>query len=469
MTSNYQVGMIGLGTMGSNLVLNLNDKGFRVAGYDKDPEKVKILNKLVKDDTLCAFENISDFTASLSSPRLIMLLVPAGQIVDYVITDLMPLLQEGDLVIDCGNSHFTDTQVRIDLLEKKGLHFMGVGISGGETGARFGPSIMPGGDKEAYSHLAPMLEAIAAQVNEEPCTAYMGNGAAGHYVKMVHNGIEYALMQLISEAYHFLKQHGFTNQQLHETFDRFNKGRLQGYLIEITAAIFLQKDGDTANYLLDKILDTAHQKGTGAWMSQDAMNVQYPIPVIDAAVAQRIMSSLKLERVAAALKAEPLQENGSAGELEKIAEEALYAGFIISYSQGLSMLQKASAFYKFETPIREVAAIWRGGCIIRAGLLENIMEAYDRNPELKSLLVDKRMGEEIKAALPGLQSFVSKAIKEGIPVPGLAAAVNFFTSYHSSWLPANLVQAQRDFFGAHTFERNDQEGVFHNIWNETIQ
>ncbi|MEO7445488.1 MAG: NADP-dependent phosphogluconate dehydrogenase [Ferruginibacter sp.] len=470
MNKTFQVGMIGLGTMGSNLVLNLNDKGYRVAGYDKDATKVAVMNKLVKDDTLAAFENIGDFVTALVPPRLVMLLVPAGKIVDYVIGDLKPLLAKGDLIIDCGNSHFTDTTARIKSLDDLGFHFMGVGISGGETGARFGPSIMPGGDKEAYRHLAPMLEAIAAQVNEEPCTAYMGHGAAGHYVKMVHNGIEYALMQLLAETYHMLKKNGYTNEQLHNLFDKWNKGRLQGYLVEITAAIFQQKDGDTPDYLVDKILDTAHQKGTGAWMSQDAMNVQSPIPVIDAAVSQRILSALKAERVAASKKISlPAPSAVSTNDIEKIAEEALYAGYIISYAQGMAMMQQASTFYKFETNIRDVAAIWRGGCIIRAGLLEDIMKAYDADTNLVNIMMDNGMSSKLSEAMPGFTQFLSAALHSRVPVPAFSAAFNYYTSYHSAWLPANLVQAQRDFFGAHTFERNDRDGVFHNIWNETIQ
>ncbi|MEO7264239.1 MAG: NADP-dependent phosphogluconate dehydrogenase, partial [Ferruginibacter sp.] len=379
---NYQVGMIGLGTMGCNLVLNMNNSGYRVAGYDKDPLKIDVLNKLATNDSLKAFAGIADFVSSLQTPRIIMLLVPAGKVVDYVINDLIPLLQPGDIIVDCGNSHFTDTAIRVETLSKLKFHFVGIGISGGETGARYGPSIMPGGDKEVYPVLSPILQSIAARVNEQPCTAYMGNGAAGHYVKMVHNGIEYALMQLISETYHLLKKSGsLNNTQLHQVFDQWNKSRLQAYLIEITAAIFLQKDENGKDFLLDNILDTAHQKGTGAWMSQDAMTIQSPIPSIDASVSQRMLSALKKERIEAADIDNINNEKTSdihSESLENLVEEALHAAFIICYTQGMAMLQQGSLYYKFDIPIKDVASIWRGGCIIRAAMLEDIMQAYEK-------------------------------------------------------------------------------------------
>ncbi|MEO6404425.1 MAG: NADP-dependent phosphogluconate dehydrogenase [Ferruginibacter sp.] len=469
----YQVGMIGLGTMGCNLVLNMNDSGYRVAGYDKDISKIDILNKLATNDSLKAFSDIKDFAAALQTPRIIMLLVPAGKVVDYVINDLVPLLQPEDIIIDCGNSHFTDTAIRVETLSKLKLHFVGIGISGGETGARYGPSIMPGGDKEVYPLIAPILQAVAARVNDQPCTAYMGNGAAGHYVKMVHNGIEYALMQLISEAYHLLKiKAGYTNEQLHALFDGWNKGRLKAYLIEITAAIFLQKDENGKGYLLDNILDTAQQKGTGAWMSQDAMTIQSPIPSIDASVSQRMLSALKQERMIAAaankLDQQPIQKN-PIENLPALLEEALHAACMICYSQGMTMLRQGSIYYKFDIPIKDVAAIWRGGCIIRASMLEDIMQAYNNDEALNNLVMAPAFALPLRNALGALKEIVKTGVDNNIPLPAFSACLNYYLSYHSAWLPANLVQAQRDFFGAHTYERTDSEGTFHTIWNETIQ
>lgn len=467
----YQVGMIGLGTMGCNLVLNMNDSGFRVAGYDKDPAKIDILNKLSTNDTLKASADIKDFVSALQTPRIIMLLVPAGKIVDYVIDDLVPLLKAGDIIIDCGNSHFTDTAIRVEKLNKLNLHFVGIGISGGETGARYGPSIMPGGDKEVYPIIAPILQAVAARVNEEPCTAYMGNGAAGHYVKMVHNGIEYALMQLISEVYHLLKAEGFDNTQLHNIFDKWNNGRLKAYLIEITAAIFLQKDENEKDYLLDSILDTAHQKGTGAWMSQDAMSIQSPIPAIDASVTQRMLSAMKKDRqIASAMfnNTSTTTSNENNQHIPALLEEALHAAFIICYAQGMSMLQQGSLYYKFEIPIKDVASIWRGGCIIRAAMLEEIMQAY-QDEKLTNLMLAPAFSQPLKNAKDVLKKIIHTGLNNDIPLPAFSACLNYYLSYHSAWLPANLVQAQRDFFGAHTYERTDKEGTFHSIWNETIQ
>jgi 6-phosphogluconate dehydrogenase len=472
-TQAYQVGMIGLGTMGCNLVLNMNDKAYRVAGYDKDPLKIDILNKLATNDTLKAFVDIKDFAGALQTPRIIMLLVPAGKVVDYVINDLIPLLQPGDIIIDCGNSHFTDTAIRVEALNKLKLHFVGIGISGGETGARYGPSIMPGGDKEVYPLIKTILESIAARVNDQPCTAYMGNGAAGHYVKMVHNGIEYALMQLISETYHLLKKAGgFNNTQLHTIFDQWNKGRLQAYLIEITAAIFIQKDENSKEFLLDNILDTAHQKGTGAWMSQDAMTIQSPIPSIDASVSQRMLSALKKERIDASALNNIVEEKTSVTNSEgltNLVEEALYSAFIICYAQGMAMLQQGSVYYKFDIPVRDVASIWRGGCIIRAAMLEDILQAYEAGKSFDNLMLSPAFSPTLKQGMNALKQIIKTGIDHNIPMPAFSACFNYYLSYHSAWLPANLVQAQRDFFGAHTYERTDKEGSFHSIWNETIQ
>ena len=469
----YSFGMIGLGTMGCNLVLNMSDHGFSVAGYDKDTGKVAALNKYASEKKIIAFTDIAAFVQSLETPRVIMLLVPAGKIVDAVIADIKPFLSDHDIIIDCGNSHFTDTQIRLDNLVKENLHFMGLGVSGGETGARFGPSIMPGGDMAAYNRVEPMLQAIAAKVNGVPCTAYMGTGSAGHYVKMVHNGIEYALMQLIAESYHLLKAYaGLSNDDLHVVFDKWNNGKLQSFLIEITAAVFLQKEEDGQGLLIDKIADTAQQKGTGAWMSQDAMNIQSAIPAIDAAVSQRTLSAMKEERVAAAATNKKESFTGLTGNRNDFInqlEDALHASFVITYAQGLAMLQQASITYKYNVNISTVASIWRGGCIIRAAMLENITQAFTQQPDLKNLMLSNQFSDQLNKEQYSLKGILKNAINNSIPVPAFSACMNYYDSYYSPWLPANLIQAQRDFFGAHTYERLDKPGIFHTNWNQKIQ
>ncbi len=472
-TKKYDYGMIGLGTMGSNLVLNMSDHGYSVAGYDKDEEKVAALINEDKNGNITAFKTMSEFISSLSTPRTIMMLVPAGPIVDAVINELIPLIAENDIIIDCGNSHFVDTQARTEKLAKENIHFMGIGISGGELGARFGPSIMPGGDKVAYKRIEKMLQDVSAKAEGEPCTAYMGKGAAGHYVKMVHNGIEYALMQLLAETYHILKAHGgLSNAEMHDVFKKWNEGRLNAYLVQITAAIFTQKDPDSDAMLLDKILDKAKQKGTGAWMSEDAMKILSPIPSVDAAVTQRVISSLKDERVAAAKYIGKQREAEVCTDKEvllKDMESALYTGFLIVYAQGLAMLKQASEEYGYGTDIAVVASIWRGGCIIRAALLDKITAAFRKDAALKNLLLAPEFTDEIKEGEEAMRRIVIRATQQGIPAPGFAATLNYFDSYFSAWLPANMIQAQRDFFGAHTYERIDKEGTFHTEWDEKIQ
>ncbi len=464
----YNYGMIGLGTMGCNLVLNMSDHKFSVAGYDKDANKTESLDKLGEGKAVKGFNDIAEFVQALELPRVIMLLVPAGPIVDAVINDIKPFLSKDDIIVDCGNSHFTDTQRRIDALEKEDLHFFGLGVSGGERGARFGPSIMPGGNVDAYKRLAPMLEAISAKVNGVPCTAYMGTGAAGHYVKMVHNGIEYAAMQLIAETYHLLKEYaGLTNEELHTVFDTWNKGRLQSFLIEITATIFTEKDDAGDGMLIDKIKDTAKQKGTGAWMSQDAMATGSPIPSIDAAVTARILSSMRNERAAAAIIFEEIELSIVSDEkvdFIRLLEDALYTAFMITYAQGLSMLQTSSDHYKYNSNLKTVAMIWRGGCIIRAAMLEDIMDTLEQEPSIKNILSGKKFSSIIKSSHTSLRKVVQLGAYIGIPLPSFSASLNYFDSYRSEWLPANLIQAQRDFFGAHTYERIDKEGVFHTQW-----
>jgi len=468
----YGYGMIGLGTMGSNLVLNMSDKGFAVAGYDKKTVQVESLNSLSEGRRIKAFDTIEEFVSSLSSPRIIMLLVPAGPIVDAVVFELKSLLSEHDLIIDCGNSHFSDTQKRTEKLLQEGLHFMGIGISGGETGARFGASIMPGGDKTAYARIGPMLEAIAAKVNDHPCVAYMGTGAAGHYVKMVHNGIEYAIMQLISETYHLLKKYaGLSDTELHNVYEKWNKGKLKSFLVEITSAIFLQEEENSKEKIINFISDTAHQKGTGAWMSKDAMDIQQPIPSIDAAVSQRAISSMKIQRIAAenlVPKKDALFTGNKMDYIDQL-EDALYFATVIAYTQGLSMLNQASVVHKYNINIATVASVWRGGCIIRAAILEDIRAVYESEPDLQNLLLSKLFSEKLQKLKNPLKIIVTSGIQNNIPLPAFGATIAYYDSYHCGWLPANLLQAQRDFFGAHTYERLDKPGIFHTNWNQTIQ
>ena len=456
--------------MGSNLALNINDHGFSVAGYDKDQQKADALNAERQNDSMLSFSDLSTFMEALQTPRNIILLVPAGKVVDYVLNDLKAYWGKDDVVIDCGNSHFTDTQRRVNEWSSSGIHFMGMGISGGETGARYGASIMPGGDQQAHARIAGMLQAVCAKVNGEPCTAYMGNGAAGHYVKMVHNGIEYAIMQLISECYHILKvMGGLSNKEIHDTFTAWNKGRLQSFLMEISAAVFAQPDDAGDGMLIDKILDTAGQKGTGAWTSQDAANVVAAIPSIDAAVSQRIISSFKLQRTQATPLSITTGGNLDKNKLIAQLENALYSCYIICYAQGLQMLANASKEYKYDINLVSVASIWRGGCIIRAAMLEDIRKAYHNQSSLTNLMSDAHFSTELKNSNEDFRTVLAAAITAGIPVPALSASLHYYLSFNSPWLPANLIQAQRDFFGAHTYQRIDKEGIFHTNWNETIQ
>ena len=466
--ASYDFGMIGLGVMGRNLLLNLADHGFAAIGFDKDSNKAALLeSSATANTTVRGAGTLAAMVQQLKTPRKIMMLVPAGPIVDSVISDLLPLLEKGDIVIDGGNSHYTDTLKRINDLKDKGIHFMGMGVSGGEHGARTGPSIMPGGDPEAWKDLKPLLEAISAKVNNQPCVAYMGKAAAGHYVKMVHNGIEYAIMQLISEVYAVLKQAlGLNNDELHDVFKKWNEGELQSFLVEITADIFLKNDDSTTNRLVDMILDKAGSKGTGKWTSQDAMNLPVSIPTIDMAVAMRDLSSYKEERVAAAALYKPAVKTIQNDKEKVIAQlhDALYAAMIISYAQGLSMLHKASAELQMEIPLQDVVRIWRGGCIIRSTLLEIFTAAYKRNAGLSNILLDKKVAVLIRKKQSGLRKTVQRGAAGKIAVAGLASALGYFDAYCSSIMPTNLIQAQRDFFGAHTYQRVDKEGTFHTEW-----
>jgi 6-phosphogluconate dehydrogenase len=468
METQFDFGMIGLGTMGCNLLLNMADNHFAVVGFDINRAKAEEFEASANPGTVVkgVFE-LSSMIQQLKKPRKIMMLVPAGKPVDDVINNLLPLLEKDDIIIDGGNSHFTDTLNRIHFLQEKGLHFMGMGISGGEMGARTGPSIMPGGDETAWKQVKRILEAVSAKVNGEPCVAYMGKGAAGHYVKMVHNGIEYGIMQLISEVYDILKRGlELNNDELHEIFKKWNEGEMQSFLLEITAEIFTEKDGETGKSMVDIILDKAGAKGTGKWTSQNSMDLSMPIPTIDMAVAMRDISVYKDERVAAAelygnkVKAANPDKEKFVSQLH----DALYFATVICYAQGFALLQRASAELGMAVPLPEVVKIWRGGCIIRSALLDSFYKVYKKNPSLSNMLLDKKITRLIKKKEKKLRNVVKQVTGMKIPMAGFTSALAYFDAYCSSQLPTNLIQAQRDFFGAHMFQRIDKEGMFHHEW-----
>ncbi|MCX2574511.1 NADP-dependent phosphogluconate dehydrogenase [Pedobacter sandarakinus] len=464
-SKNYKLGMIGLGTMGRNLLLNMADKGFAVTGYDKDRKMIAKLEEEGQKHQLEGFDNIDAFINSLQTPRTLILLVPAGPIVDSVISELKPLLSKGDIIIDSGNSHFTDTNRRVDELEKDGLHFFGMGISGGEEGARFGPSMMPGGDKDAYNVVKDVFEAVAAKVGSDPCVTYIGPGASGHFVKMVHNGIEYAIMELIAEVYGILKNGlGYSNEQIYEVFKKWNEGKLKSFLLEITAEIFLYKDTVSSSDLVDQIKDEARSKGTGKWTSEVSMELQLPIPTINEAVSNRDLSKFKQLRVT--LEA-AFGEKKTATDINlDDLENAFYFAMISAYAQGMHLLFQASKEYQYDLSLQEIAKIWRGGCIIRAKFLEDIYQAYDKNNLLEHLFGDDGVQHIIKDCLTGTRKTITACINAGIGVPAFASTLTYFDTITTARMPSNLIQAQRDFFGAHTFERIDQEGTFHADWNK---
>lgn len=464
----YDFGMVGLGVMGSNLLLNMADHGYAVVGFDLNKDKTSAFETSgKKGQQLKGVNTLKELVDNLKAPRKLMMLVPAGKAVDSVIGDLKGLLAQGDIIIDGGNSHYTDTARRIDELKDSGIHYVGMGISGGEEGARRGPSIMPGGDQEAYSFLKPILEAVSAKVHGEPCVAYLGKGAAGHYVKMVHNGIEYSIMQLISECYDFLKHGlGLSNEELSTVFSKWNSGEMKSYLLEITGEIFKKKDSDTGGYLVDVISDRAGAKGTGKWTSESGFDLPAPVPNIDVAVMMRNLSDLLEERneadqlyVTQSGKVEIEESN-----LESLTHDALYFATLISYAQGLAMITTASHNLVMDIPLEEVVRVWRGGCIIRSALLDDFVAIYHKNPELKNLLLDKQVATLLQKKLPAIQKIISLAAGNNYAVPGLMAAFCYFNTYRRARLPINLVQAQRDFFGAHTYERTDKPGIFHTHW-----
>ena len=461
----YDLGLIGLGTMGKNLLMNMADNGFEVAGYDKDEEKVDSLKDCEGD--IYGAKTVKEFIEVLEKPRRIFLLVPAGKIVDYVIADLLPHLEKGDIIMDGGNSFFKDTMRRQEELTPKGIHFLGIGVSGGAEGARRGPSMMPGGNRTAYNKVRPIMEAVAAKIGKQPCVTYLGEGAVGHFVKMVHNGIEYGLMQLLAEAYDLMYRGlGMSNAAIQQVFADWNTKELRSFLVEITAEIFNAKDDLADGDLIDKIMDKGKQKGTGKWTSQQALDLGVAVPTIDLAVIARVISGIKSERVTASEVLngpEGLIKRDEKTFVRRLKNATLFA-FLTSYAQGMAMLKDASDEYGFNLDLEGVAKIWRGGCIIRAKLLEDFRRAYKKEPALTNLLLDERMAKVANKTQKDTRSVITEAIKIGIPVPCLMASLAYFDSYRSARLPMNLVQAQRDNFGSHTFERLDKEGTFHYNW-----
>ena len=463
------IGVIGLAVMGRNLALNIESRGHAVSVYNRSSEKTDSLVADFPDRKLVATYSLEEFIDSLEKPRRVLLMVKAGAATDDTIAAVKPLLDKGDILIDGGNTHFTDTIRRNDDLAKSGIHFIGTGVSGGEEGALKGPAIMPGGQREAYDLVAPILTEIAAKASDGvPCVDYIGPNGAGHFVKMVHNGIEYGDMQLIAESYAVLKHvAGLSNQELAGVYSDWNKGELNSYLIEITSQIFAKKDTDSDNDLIDVILDRAAQKGTGKWTSQNALDLGAPLPLITEAVFARVLSSMKDERVVASKKLSGPSQHTFSGDRKVLIEavqRALYFSKIISYAQGFAQLRAASDEYKWELDYGNIAKIFRAGCIIRASFLQKIMEAYATDKQLANLLLDNYFSDIAEKYQSALREVVIAALNAGVPVPAFSSAIAYFDAYRTERLPASLIQAQRDFFGAHTFERTDKKGSFHASW-----
>mgnify|MGYP001672077013 FL=1 len=464
------IGVIGMAVMGSNLALNMADHGFKVAGYNRSKDMTERVIKEHPHENMKGFFDFKEFVQSLKRPRRVMLMIKAGKPVDMVIDQLIPELSEGDIIIDGGNSFFQDTRRRSKMLAEKGIHYFGVGVSGGEKGARRGPSIMPGGNKDAYRFIQPILEAIAAPVGEDTCCTYIGSDGAGHYVKMVHNGIEYADMQLIAESYLLLKYvGGLANEQLAEVYHKWNEGELKSYLIGITADIFKEND-EAGGQLVDKIVDSAGQKGTGRWTSIAALEQGVNVSMITAACNARVMSNL-LESRAEASKLFPVPKVATSvpDDLVEMVRQSLYTAKIMAYAQGFSLYRSASETYGWDLDYGRIASIFRAGCIIQAEFLNKITEAYQKNPQLQNLMLDDFFMGKINANQSSLRRVLALAAERGIPVPAMANALQYLDAYRSTCGGANLIQAQRDYFGAHTYRRIDKEGDFHHEWKENYQ
>ncbi len=473
LTNTAQFGVIGLGVMGQNLALNIEDHGRRVAVWNLEPEWVDRFVAQNSERKIVGTKSLQEFAAALAPPRRILMMIKAGDPVDEMLQKLAPILSPGDIVIDGGNSFFKDTQRREAEWRAKGLNFFGMGVSGGEEGARHGPSLMPGGAKDAYEHVKPILESIAAKSDSGPCVTYVGPDGAGHFVKMVHNGIEYGDMQLIAEAYDLMKRGlGLEARELSSVFADWNDGLLQSYLVEITAEVLSVTDPETGKPLVDMVLDKAGQKGTGKWTAQIALDLAVPIPTIAAAIDARVLSSLKEDRVRAA-KQYGANRNSYSGDKKAFISairNALYAAKVCSYAQGMSLIRAGSDEYQWGIDLKEMARIWKAGCIIRARLLDSIMQAYQRRADLPNLLLDGEFQKEITAAEPDWRHAVSTATSLGIPVPAMSASLAYFDSYTSAQLPQNLTQAQRDYFGAHTYRRADrpEAGFVHADWQSLM-
>jgi len=463
------IGLIGLAVMGQNLVMNMNDHGFNVAVFNRTTEKVdQFLASAARDSRVTGTHSLEELVSQLKAPRRVMLMVKAGEVVDAYIAQLLPLLEAGDIIIDGGNSLYSDTERRVAELSRAGIHFVGTGVSGGEEGARHGPSIMPGGSAAAWPAMRPILQAIAARAGDnEPCCDWVGNGGAGHYVKMVHNGIEYGDMQLIAEAYHLLLSSGFDYPEMQRIFARWNEGVLNSYLVEITADILGTADDD-GSPLLENILDAAGQKGTGKWAGVSALEHGIPLTLITESVFGRCISALKNQRLAAADRLIGPQSTyeGDKEMLVSDLEQALYAAKIVSYAQGFMLLREASTANNWDLDYRAIALLWRGGCIIRSVFLQDIATAYENNEALDNILLDEFFVEAMTGAQTGWRRAVVAAVECGVPVPCLSAGLTFYDSYRAARLPANLIQAQRDYFGAHTYERTDKPRgeFFHTDW-----
>lgn len=467
--SKADIGLIGLAVMGENLVLNMESKGYLVAVFNRTLKRVtNFVEGRAKGKNIIGTYSLEELVDSVKKPRKIMLMVKAGQPVDNFIEKLIPLLDKGDIIIDGGNSHFPDTNRRAKRVEDAGLLFVGAGVSGGEEGALSGPSIMPGGSIEAWEEIKPIFQSIAAKVADGyPCCQWIGKEGAGHFVKMVHNGIEYGDMQLICEAYYIMKHAlGLTAEELHEVFSEWNKGELDSYLIEITSNIFSKVDKETKQPLVELIMDTAGQKGTGKWTSQAALELGIATPTVTEAVFARCLSAIKDQRVAAAkiLTGPDGKYEGDRDEFIEAIRQALYASKICSYAQGFAMMREASKEWDWDLKFGEIALMWRGGCIIRAQFLEHIKDAFVENPDLPNLLLAPYFKEAVEKAQPGWRKVVSTATELGLPISGFSSALSYFDGYRRARLSANLIQAQRDYFGAHTYRRIDKPGVFHTEW-----
>ncbi len=467
--STSHFGVVGLGVMGQNLALNAERNGFSVAGFDVDASKIQKLAEKAAGKNVRVAASPAEFAEALESPRRILIMVPAGNPVDAVIRDLKPHLKPEDILIDGGNSHFADTDRRAKELAEAGLRFVGTGISGGEEGALWGPCLMPGGQKEAYTQLEPIFNKMAAKTEDGPCSTYIGTGSSGHYVKMVHNGIEYGIMQLICETYDILRKAlGMSAGEIRDIFVKWNEGELNSFLMEISAVVLGKTDEETGRPLVDLVLDTAGQKGTGKWTAQSALDLGVPIPTLSMAVEGRILSGYKKERVEAAkvLKGPAAPFAGNREAFLKALWEGFYLSMLACYAQGLVMLKEASKEYNYGLNLAEIARIWKGGCIIRSKLLDPIKKAYKKNPELPNLLVYKQFAGKVKRFSRGLRKVVQAAAKTGVPSLAYGATLAYIDSYRSEFLPANLLQAQRDYFGAHTYQRVDKEGTFHTEWGK---